>query len=57
MRRKPFHPGQDNLFCLMCDAHCHMESKHCAECNRCVLGFDHHCKWINNCIGKANYRL
>lgn len=34
-----------------------MDTKHCRECNRCVFHFDHHCKWLNNCIGKKNYKL
>ena len=25
------------------------------RCGRCTIGFDHHCKWINNCIGVKNY--
>nr|XP_051222069.1 probable protein S-acyltransferase 22 [Lolium perenne] len=31
-------------------------SKHCRVCDKCVDGFDQHCRWLNNCIGKRNYK-
>lgn len=27
---------------------------HCLICDKCVVGFNHHCFWVNKCIGKRN---
>lgn len=27
---------------------------HCAVCGICVKQYDHHCFWINNCVGRHN---
>ncbi|CAD8092461.1 unnamed protein product [Paramecium sonneborni] len=30
-------------------------SKHCDICKRCLLVYDHHCPWINNCVDALNH--
>ncbi|XP_077481879.1 palmitoyltransferase ZDHHC4 [Stigmatopora argus] len=51
--RKLFHPS---VTCPTCNLIKPARSKHCRVCERCVGRFDHHCIWMNNCIGAYNTR-
>ncbi|KAG1694164.1 hypothetical protein DVH05_021820 [Phytophthora capsici] len=43
-------------FCESCDKGKPYKAHHCRQCRRCVYEMDHHCPWINNCVGYNNYR-
>ncbi|KAM3962993.1 putative palmitoyltransferase ZDHHC11B [Aphomia sociella] len=46
----------ENGRCHLCNIYTSTKkTKHCSICNKCVDHFDHHCKWLNNCIGSRNY--
>lgn len=48
-----FHPGNE---CHTCRLLKPARSKHCSICKRCISKSDHHCIFINNCVGSNNQR-
>eukprot|EP00457_Paulinella_chromatophora_P002513 gb/GEZN01002518.1/.p1 GENE.gb/GEZN01002518.1/~~gb/GEZN01002518.1/.p1 ORF type:complete len:744 (+),score=77.01 gb/GEZN01002518.1/:109-2340(+) len=48
--------GTDANQCKTCRVIMLPETKHCSLCDKCVERFDHHCIYLNTCVGKKNYR-
>uniref|UniRef100_A0A0E0CA74 S-acyltransferase n=1 Tax=Oryza meridionalis TaxID=40149 RepID=A0A0E0CA74_9ORYZ len=60
--------GGDLRYCQKCSHYKPPRAHHCRVCKRCVLRMvltctnsvefnDHHCIWINNCVGHENYKI
>lgn len=43
--------------CYYCRVFVSKNAKHCSVCDKCVPGFDHHCRWLNACVGERNYKI
>jgi len=48
--------GRFKQVCVVCRLQRELRSHHCKECGRCVRRLDHHCPWIDNCVGLGNRR-
>ncbi|UJR13858.1 hypothetical protein I4U23_000867 [Adineta vaga] len=42
-------------YCNICKGFKAPRAHHCKTCQRCILKFDHHCPWINTCLGYKNH--
>jgi len=43
--------------CASCEVVKTTRARHCRVCDKCVDRMDHHCPWINNCVGIKNHNV
>lgn len=47
----------DWTWCKICCIKRPNRAHHCRRCGHCTTRMDHHCPWINNCVGEKNHYL
>eukprot|EP00095_Tigriopus_kingsejongensis_P004236 snap_masked-scaffold711_size108467-processed-gene-0.7 protein:Tk04236 transcript:snap_masked-scaffold711_size108467-processed-gene-0.7-mRNA-1 annotation:"palmitoyltransferase zdhhc7" len=52
----PEPPEEDWTICTRCEMYRPPRAHHCRICQRCIRKMDHHCPWINNCVGEWNQK-
>lgn len=50
-------PRSTARMCGLCNAPKPPRTHHCSTCQRCFLKMDHHCVWLDNCVGFGNYKF
>ena len=51
-----FKEGQVIFKCPKCCSIKPDRAHHCSVCQRCIRKMDHHCPWVNNCVGEGNQK-
>ncbi|XP_005999387.1 zf-DHHC domain-containing protein [Latimeria chalumnae] len=54
--RKNDRGNEDWTVCNRCETYRPPRAHHCRICRRCIRRMDHHCPWINNCVGELNQK-
>lgn len=49
--------GVQVKYCSTCHVWRPPRTSHCSICEVCILNHDHHCIYLNNCIGERNYKF
>lgn len=52
----PPHVDSPVSICKNCIIPKPARTHHCSVCKSCILKMDHHCPWLNNCVGHFNHR-
>lgn len=48
-------PPSTKVWCNHCNIYKYDGTSHCSRCGKCIEKFDHHCIYLNTCVGKKNY--
>lgn len=53
----PKFPQRPHRVCRRCNTFKPPRAHHCSVCKRCITKMDHHCPWVNNCVGIGNHKF
>ncbi|RZB77463.1 palmitoyltransferase ZDHHC3, partial [Asbolus verrucosus] len=56
IKQMGYREGQVIFKCPKCCSIKPDRAHHCSVCQRCIRKMDHHCPWVNNCVGENNQK-